>query len=57
MSIGYCSDIGKSRSENQDNFCIVPQCNLFAVADGMGGHAKGSLASSLALETLILRCL
>lgn len=44
------TDVGLRRSENQDAILITP--TVFAVADGMGGHEAGELASALAVETL-----
>ena len=44
------TDVGLRRSENQDAILITP--TIFAVADGMGGHEAGELASALAVETL-----
>ena len=40
------------RSNNEDGFVCAPRYGLFAVADGMGGHNAGEVASALALDTL-----
>ena len=40
------------RSNNEDGFVCAPRVGLFAVADGMGGHNAGEVASALALDTL-----
>lgn len=57
------SDIGLRRRNNQDSFC-VQMCSeqevwekfghIFIVADGMGGHAVGELASKMAVDTIPL---
>jgi len=45
------SHIGLVRADNEDAYLIAPP--LFAVADGLGGHQAGEVASSLAIDTLL----
>lgn len=40
------------RTHNEDNLCVVAEENLYMVADGMGGHAAGEVASQMAVETV-----
>jgi len=46
------TDVGRKRTSNEDSFAISEQHNLFVVADGMGGHAAGEVASRLAVESI-----
>jgi serine/threonine protein phosphatase PrpC len=46
------TDIGRVRTHNEDNFLVDSRLGLFVVADGMGGHAAGEIASALAVRQL-----
>lgn len=46
------SDVGKQRQHNEDTFLVREDERLFLVADGMGGHAAGEIASRIAAETI-----
>ena len=46
------TDIGQVRESNQDSIRIVPAINLAVVADGMGGHKSGDIASRMAVNSL-----
>lgn len=46
------TDVGMQREHNEDAFCILPDEALFVIADGMGGHRAGDVASQLATATL-----
>lgn len=45
--------VGMKRNHNEDNFALLAEENLYVVADGMGGHASGEVASQIAVETLV----
>jgi protein phosphatase len=46
------SDVGLQREHNEDSFIVLKEYDLFVVADGMGGHRAGDVASKLATETI-----
>ena len=50
LAWGSRTDVGRVRTHNEDSFVI--RFPLFAVADGMGGHAAGEVASTLAVSSL-----
>ena len=61
LDYAACTDIGLRRTNNQDNYAVVPASSqeewnsrghLFLVADGMGGNAAGELASKLAADSV-----
>lgn len=52
LEVWVKSDKGLRRESNQDSFLINPDLGLFVVADGMGGHSGGEVASSLAVKTV-----
>jgi serine/threonine protein phosphatase PrpC/CRP-like cAMP-binding protein len=46
------TDVGQVRDHNEDNFLVDKKLALFVVADGMGGHAAGEVASAIAVRTV-----
>ncbi len=46
------TDVGRCREHNEDAFLARPEFGIFAVADGMGGHESGDVASALVVSSL-----
>ena len=52
LSWAVSTDPGLRRSSNEDSYCTREDLGLFVVADGMGGHVAGEVASRIAVETI-----
>ncbi len=46
------TNVGRKRNHNEDNFALMPEFGLYMVADGMGGHASGEVASKLSIDAM-----
>ena len=49
-SVGFKTDKGMLRGGNEDSIFVMPEQNLYIVADGVGGHNSGELASRMAVS-------
>jgi serine/threonine protein phosphatase PrpC len=50
--VAGATDVGRVRPHNEDSFLVDAQRGVFLVADGMGGHAAGEIASAIASEAV-----
>src|SRR3990172_7900434 len=50
MKVAYKTDIGKKRTHNEDSILVDELLHIFLLADGMGGHQAGEVASDLAVK-------
>ncbi|MBI5677111.1 MAG: serine/threonine-protein phosphatase [Planctomycetes bacterium] len=50
MKVAYKTDIGKKRTHNEDSIIVDESMHIFQLADGMGGHQAGEVASDLAVK-------
>ena len=56
LQIGFKSDIGRVRKNNEDTCRVLPERKLFIISDGMGGESHGELASAMAGDTITAYC-
>ncbi len=47
------TDVGRQRDHNEDSWAVLEEHRLYVVADGMGGHSAGDVASKVATQTLV----
>jgi len=52
LEAGAATHVGKVRQQNEDSYLVATKSGVWAVADGMGGHAAGDLASRTVVEAL-----
>src|SRR5689334_11154752 len=52
VEVAAKTDVGLKRTHNEDNYFLLDDDKLFIVADGMGGHSSGEVASKMATEAI-----
>ena len=56
IAFGHGTHVGLRRDHNEDTYCADPEIGLWLVADGMGGHDLGEVASAIARDTVRKEC-
>lgn len=52
LRVGFKTDRGQQRSNNEDAFFVLPEQRVYIVADGVGGHNSGEIASRFAVQQI-----
>lgn len=52
IEVAGVSHVGMKRNHNEDNYLLMPEEKVFCVADGMGGHSSGEIASKIAVDEM-----
>ncbi len=52
LEVAGITHVGMKRTHNEDNYLLLPEEALLCVADGMGGHSSGEIASKIAIEEI-----
>ncbi len=47
FNVGHVTNVGTARENNEDSYVVAPALGLWLVADGLGGHEDGEIASAI----------